>query len=282
MMTVMLAALAARASAEPMSPTEFPDGANALFAGHSFFVPVAGSFNKLAVQNGFSSHQMDFVFAGGPAGSPRMLWENPVKKDAIIAKLSTGRIELFGLTCYPGMLSSFEDFERWFDLALSFNQDTTFYIGQPWLGRGPNTKTAIFDQKIEQTGEKMFEVVTDLRKAYPNNNIIYFNYGKVASVMMSWFDAGDLPDIKGLIPDPQNGIRLKQALFADGFIGHAGPMMTELSALSWMSVLYGADLEKLVYTKYMSDVESILQEVLIYNQPYHPTGEPDIKANGSE
>jgi hypothetical protein len=282
MMAILLAALATQASADPQFPTEFPDGANALFAGHSFFVPIAGSFNNLAVQNGFSSHQMDSVFASGPAGSPRMLWENADKKAAITAKLSTGQVELFGLTSYPENLSTFKDFELWFDLALTYNPNTTFYIGQPFVVGGPNVPTSIYDQQIEEAGQKSFQVVTDLRKAYPNNDIIFMNYGKTASIMKFLFEAGDLPDIKGLVPDPQNGIPPAEALFADGLLGHAGPMMTELSALSWMSILYGADIKTLVYTNYKSDVERIVQEVLTYNEQFLHVPQPEIKVNGQD
>jgi hypothetical protein len=197
---------------EPLEPrqllTVFTEGATSLFAGHSFFIPVAGSFDELAQQNGFSSHQMDFVFAGGAAGSPRSLWENADKKDAITAKLSTGQIELFGLTSFPEALSTFEDYERWFDLALTYNPDTEFFIGQPWLPGGPSADAATFDQNIDDSGQQMFEVVTDLRQAYPNKHIFYGNYGKTASEMKFLFEAGDLPDIEGVEPDPQNGVSL--------------------------------------------------------------------------
>ena len=276
---IILTLLVAPVLAAPRFPSEFPDGANALFAGHSFFIPVAASFNVLATGNGYPSHQMDSVFSSGASGSPRQLWENEDKRQLITDKLSSGQVELFGLTSFGEVASTFEDYQRWFDLALTYNPDTTFYIGTPWLFGGPTMETATFDQNIEDVGEIIFDVVVELREAYPDNTIVYLNYGKVASIMKYAYEAGNLPDIKGLVPDPQNGVSPEEALFADSLMGHAGPMMTELCALTWISALYGADLNNLVYTDYQSDVDSIVNEALQFNLPYQHLPMPAIMIN---
>jgi hypothetical protein len=119
-----------------------------------------------------------------------------------------------------------------------------------------------YDKAIEASGERMFKTVAELRKAYPENHIYFVNYGKVASVMRERFVAGDLPDIKRISgPRPD-------ALFRDGVIGHGGPMMLELSALIWLNTVYGADIDKLKYSAYKSDVKEILGRVTQYNRKY--------------
>jgi len=250
-------------------PIASSEGVEILFAGHSFFIPIAKSFEVLAREQGLlSSQDIGFVFAGGAAGLPGALWQNASRKSAIEAALSTGQVELFGLTGFGDSLGSFEDYERWFDLALGHNPQTTFFIGQPWMVRGPSLETAAFDLAIETTAQRLHEVVIELRDAYPDNTILFLNYGKVSSVMMREFEEGMLPDIEGLVPDPLNGVSLDEALFSDAVLGHAGPMMTQLTALTWIDLLLGADIGSFNYSDYESDVEAILQEVLLYNEQY--------------
>ena len=256
------------ASAETVT-TLFPDGANSLFAGNSFFVPVANSFDQIAIENEFTEHEADFVFRGGMAGTPAQLWEDEEARNAVIDRLATGEVELFGLTTFLGEGGVlFSEYQRWFDQALIHNPNTHFLIGQPWVVAGPNRATAEFDRAIEARAENTFEVVQQLREVYPDNHIEFINYGKTASVMKARFDEGELPDILGLLPDPENRIDLEESLFADGTIGHAGPMMLELSGLSWVSTLYGADVADLSYTDFESDVDSIVREVLDYNAQF--------------
>jgi hypothetical protein len=236
------------------------DGAHGLFIGHSFFVPVAVAFDRLAVENEFSSHQMDSVFAGGAAGAPGALWDDADKRAQIEGFLATGEIDLLGMTAFGGLGSQFEDYANWIDLALAYNPETRFFIGSPWTFGGPTIETATYDQSIETAGAALFEVVLQLREAYPQTRIDYLNYGKAASIMKRDFEAGQLPDIHEMV-----GLG-DTALFADAAMGHAGPMMLEVCALAWMHALYGAWTEELVFGPYESDVQGILAEVFAFNE----------------
>ncbi len=255
----ILTALAAPASSQGVP---FEEGANGLFVGHSFFVPVAALFNQIAVDSGFVDHEFATVFGPGPAGSPGELWDNPTTQGQIDAMLATGSVEIFGMTSFSPMNSAYEDFAQWIDLALSYNSDTVIFIGQPWAPAGPNLPTATFDQTTEEMGEATFAIVSELRTAYPSAKIEFLNYGKTGPLMKAEFEAGTLPDIEVLVGLGDN------ALFADGAIGHAGLMMTELCALSWLNHLYGAELSELTYTDWDSDVQSIVDEVMNFNVQY--------------
>jgi hypothetical protein len=240
----------------------FADGARCLFAGHSFFVPVALAFDDLAIANEFSMHQMESYFRGSASGSPRALWEDPTSHEEIDALLATGQIELFGLTSFVEDNSRVEDYAHWVNLALTYNPDTQFFIGTPWVSGGPSLPTETFETANDTIGETIFLVVDQLRSDFPDQQIYYLAYGKTASVMKRMYDAEELPDITQLTgPSPD-------ALFVDAVTGHGGPMMLEMSALSWLDVLYGTELADLVISPYESDVQAILTEVLEHNQPY--------------
>ncbi len=244
--------------------TVFKDGANCLFIGHSFFIPVAKSFDTIAKQNGFPSHQGKFVFAGGKNGAPAALWNNPKHKKQIEDTLATGKIDLLGMTAFGELGCSLEDYKRWIDLGLKHNPETRFFIGAPWVPGGTKLDTDPYNKAIEVIGDGLYKTVTELRKAYPKNQISFINYGKVVSELKSRYDAGKLPDVTKLFG---NG---KEVLFSDNKLGHGGPMILDLSALVWLNTLYGADIGKLKYSAYKSDVKEIVGRVTEYNQKYFP------------
>lgn len=248
--------------ARPTPPPVFKDGANCLFIGHSFFIPVAKQFDKVATRSGFRSHKAKLVFAGGKNGSPGALWDNPKRKKLIEAKLAGGKIDLLGMTVFSKFNSSFKDYQQWIDLALKYNPKTRFFIGQCWAAGGPRLANEKYDQAIAASSTRVFKIVTKLRTTYPKNHIYFINYGKVASEMKSRYAAKKLPDITKMVG------RDKQALYRDGFMGHGGPMMLELSSLVWLNILYGAEITKLKHTPYQSDVNSITTKVVKYNQQY--------------
>ncbi len=264
----LLAVTATSAIASGDSGAPFRDGARCLFIGHSFFVPVADAFGAVASQNDFPSHDMETVFRGGSFGSPGALWDDAATRAEVEATLATGEIELFGLTYFTPNNSGFDQYAQWIDLALQYNPDTRFFVGVPWAPGGHSMDTAMFDGACEQFALAGFAVVDQLRAAYPGSRIEFIGYGKTASVMKRMFDSGDLPDITGLVPDPANGVPDDEALFADPFIGHGGPMLLELASLSWMDILYGTPTSQLVFTGYQADVQSIVGEVLAFNEQF--------------
>lgn len=240
----------------------FKDGANCLFIGHSFFIPVARLFDIVAGKSGFHSHQVKLVFAPGKGGSPADLWNNPRHKKQIEEALKTGKVELLGMTAFGGLGSSFEDYQQWIDLALKHNPETRFFIGVGWTPGGPRLENDKFDKSTEAIGERMFKTITELRKAYPKNHIYFLNYGKVASELKRRYDAGKRPDVTKL-----SGLG-DDVLFRDGLIGHGGPMMLEVSSLLWLNTLYGADIDNLKRSPYKSDVKEIVGRAAEYNQNY--------------
>lgn len=256
----LASAVAADAPDKP-APT-FENGAHCLFIGHSFFIPVARSFDKAARENGFASHQVKLVFAPGKRGSPADLWDNPSQKMQIEDALATGKIDLLGMTAFGRLGSTFEDYQRWIDLALKHNPETRFFIGVPWTPGGPKLENDRYNKAIDASGDQIFETVTQLRKAYPKNHIYFLNFGIVASELKGRFEAGKLPDVEEI-----SGLG-NRVLFRDGLIGHGGPMMLEVSSLLWLETIYGVDIDKLKHSAYQSDVKDIVRHVAEYNHKY--------------
>ncbi len=243
----------------------FKQGAHCLFIGHSFFVPVARSFASIAAEHPFPNHQVEAVFVGGTNGTPGALWSNPRRRQQIVDKLESGEVELLGMPVISPRDGTLEDYKNWIETALRYNPDTQFLIGNHWLPGGPRTDALRYAKSIDLSANKQYKIVTELRELYPQNPIFYIDYGKSAALMKSRFEAGDLIGIEEMVGRGSN------ALFRDRFMGHAGPMMLEISALTWLSLLYGAEIETVMPTTYdRATVTAITSKVIDYNQQYNP------------
>ena len=235
----------------------FPRGARCLFIGHSFFVPVAQAFDRLGKDNGFPTHRVEVVFAGGRSGLPGALWNNARRRKQVEDRLASGKIELLGMPAGDASGSGLVDYQRWIDSALKHNPKTQFFIGRAWTAGGTRVNAKQFDTSIEAAGARLQAMVVKLRRANPETKIYYLNYGKVASLMKQRYEAKQLPDIQQLAG------RNAKSLFRDRGIGHAGPMMLELSALCWLQLLYGADPAKVKHGSFRpADVRRITTTVM--------------------
>ena len=247
------------AAAEPNQKGQQPaelskEGANCLFIGHSFFIPVAKSFDQHAKLNRFSKHKQLTVFSGGQTGAPGSLWKSKKHSEKIKTILKTGKIQLFGMTV-GAINSSVDDYKRWIDFALEHNPKTKFMIGLCWARGGPGSKAKEFTETNLKASQTLFERVAQLRKAFPRNSIITINYGTAACELKVQFEAGKL---KG---DITKMVDKKSGLFTDTF-GHAGPMIKDLSALIWLKKLYGANFDKFKLSReYKTDLKMIAEQI---------------------
>lgn len=239
----------------------YTDGAKCLFIGHSFFVPVAKSFDQIAKDTGFGNHQAQTVFSPGGRGTPGQLWNNPKNKSKIEAILATGEIEILGMTTAGPRQGSIDDYRNWIDLALKYNPNTQFMIGQAWMIGGTKLDDEEYARFTQSMGEKGYEHVSALRKEYPNK-IHYNHYGYIGSQMKSAFHAGKLPDITTMVG------KSEEALFTDDRLGHGGPLMHELCAITWAKTLYQADLDELSHSDFSPQAAAIANAGIKHNQQY--------------
>ena len=248
----------------------FTTGANGLYAGHSFFVPVAQAFNVSAQRGVFEDHEFDAVFAAGGAGTAQSLWEDEARRAEIESRLAPGNVDLFGITIsQENEEDPLEFYELWIDLARSYNPQTAIFIGFPYTLGGAPRDTATYAEGMVTNSENTFAIIEELREEYPDTAIFYFNYGLVLSEMKEDFEAGELEDSVGLVaPSPS---QLEGYLFADGGPSHAGPMAEHVCSLVWAHYLYGADIEELVDPIYNSeDVLRVARDVIEFNERFEP------------
>ncbi len=262
MIAMMAPVAAAESKQKDLQHTGLPkNGATCLFIGHSFFIPVAKSFDQHAKLNGFPKHKQYAIFSGGQSGTPGSLWKNKKKSQAIKNILGSGKIQVFGMT-WGSINSEFEDYKRWIDVALKHNPKTKIMIGLSWHTKGPERDSKEFTEANLASVQKFFEGrVVRLRKAYPNNSITVINYGLAACELKARFEAGKL---KG---DISKMVDRKSGLFTDAF-GHAGPMIKDLSALIWLKKLYDADLDKLKLSReYKTDLTVTAGQIAKAQEP---------------
>jgi hypothetical protein len=182
------------------------------------------------------------------------------------------------MTSYAGVNSEVQDYINWIDLALFYNPDTSFFIGNPYMLTGPILATGFYDSLIEKTGQDLFEdAIEPLREAYPDTDIFFLNYGKTASNMKGRFEGDNLPGITEMVGRGDN------ALFSDATLGHAGPMIRQVSAFTWLDHLYGAQVETIVsYSTFdKTSVIEITNEVMEYNKVYLPADGNDTEDGDS-
>ena len=226
------------------------DGLNCCFIGHSFFVPVSRVFGKLATSNEVAGHVQREFFRGGKNGSPGELWKEEKTRAQVIEHLSSGKVELLGMTYFSPANSSLEDYGRWIDTALKHNPDTRIFIGFAWgkinsKGRGGQTplvdgrrsldeyvKTGLAYQKLAY-----HHVILELRKRYPQTTILGSHYGIASGVLWQHFEDGKLPGIDRLVRAKKTQ---QHSIYTDA-MGHANAPLLTTCALVWLHDIYGMD-----------------------------------------
>jgi hypothetical protein len=241
---------------EEFAEPNFENGVNSLFIGHSFFIPVAKVFDRIASPSDFPAHQAELIFSTGQSGSPGKMWEKEKNRQQAEAILANGDIDLFGMpiATTPDEEKALSDYQQWIDLALTHNPNTSFYIGQIWTPRGPSMENQKYADLTEQSAQRNFEIIEELRAIYPNNQIYFINYGKITADMKFAFGAGELPDIEQLVGKDET------ALFVDDKIGHGGRLMHELCALTWVNILYDAEIGDVEHSSFSAEAMQILAE----------------------
>lgn len=234
----------------------FPQGANSLFIGHSFFCPIADQFGEFAAASGqFPNHNLTTFKRGGELGSPINLWVNhKAEIEAIFnsSSLAGTPIEIFGMTAGApsDQVQPIEDimlaYTQWIDLAIGYNPSTSIYIGNPWQDFPTNyTNATVYEAKIEETAELVYtQLIMELRATYPANNIFFLSYGSVTTAMRHLYEDGELEGIN-YFTKPPTGATRAESLFVDTK-GHAGTMLMHLAGMTYLNWFYGVPMMPLV------------------------------------
>ncbi|MEL6898831.1 MAG: hypothetical protein AAFP90_22255 [Planctomycetota bacterium] len=242
-------------------PANLKDGARCLFLGHSFFIPVARKFDEFAVATGLPNHHASFVMNGGGGGAPGRIWNSKSHRAAATRILETGNVHLLGMTYFDESNCRVEDYERWIDLAVKHNSKVRIFIGLCWPD-SPEASMGEFDRILRVSNDRLFKTVRTLRSRYPNTQIQFVNYGQVARELKARHSAGRSSEIKSLVS------RSPDALFRDPK-GHAGPLLLDVAALTWLQHLYGVEMERVKAVAIESEAaRAILPVVAKFNEQF--------------
>ena len=249
-------------------------GKNCLFAGHSFFIPVARSFNGLAKAAGVEGHSQMEVFRGGKNGAPGSLWSHEPSRLKIQESLDAGKIDLFGMTLYSTN-STIQDYKRWIDYALKKNPEVEIYIGIPW-GRTAEKGGVKRSLEAYKKGTIAFQkrihkdLILKLRSMYPKNKVTCSYYGMASSELWSMHKAEKLPGISRMAKT--------NSVYRDA-MGHAGDVLLTVSGLVWLNTIYGVDITKVKVPKvdFKFDYKAVAAKVIAVDKEHNPE---KIKSEG--
>jgi hypothetical protein len=236
-------------------------GFDALFIGHSFFVPFAYGMATDAPAAGFTDHTQSVVFSGGASGAPEALWNNTTKRTQIQGILNGGDVELFGMTYHPSY-PSLTGYRNWIDEALAANPDTRFFVALPWLPDPGSYDAGVYRATWQAAHTTLFHnLLDDLRAEYPGVDIYGIPYGQAAVELYSLYDAGQLPDVDTLVSGTGD------AIFRDSF-GHPDDILVELGRLVWLRAIYDVDLSSYDYDPgFATDLKAIADAIMDGHDP---------------
>jgi len=254
----------------------FESGRNIVLSGFSFFHPIAAQFNSYANQY-VPGHSGYVVTAAGDNGTPLMLWENAIKRQAIQNYLDNGNIDLLGMPYFNQELSGVEHWVQWIDYALSQNSNTSFFIGLPWMDY-PSSRTLEESDDLLNSylaGEYR-DTVDQLRALYPDTKILAVVYaGGAAELRRLQTVERDLPGVDSVIG------RDKTTSIHKDSKGHAGDVLRYLAGLEWLNIIYGTDLTT-VNHEHPADLATIAQIDLDFSAEFNAiyngedSTEPDL------
>ena len=238
-------------------------GLTSVFMGHSFFQPPASRLEGLASTAGLIDHTQTIVFSGGSTGSPQGFWDDETDRAQIQALLSTGDVELLGMTYHPDY-PTLDGYRLWFDEALKYNPQTAFFIGMPWLLEPESMTSDQYALTWQQSYDRIITPIVDgLRLEYPTTTIFAIPYGRAAAVLYQLFDQGQLAGVSNLVGDTQ------VSLFGDS-MGHAGKVINELAGLVWLRSIYCVDLTRYTFrSDYSLDLRPYANAIVDQQNPDH-------------
>ena len=253
----------APAPTDDEQPTENA-GLNAVFIGHSFFVPIATGIPAHAERLGLTEHVQFEEFSGGGSGAPMALWNDDEHRTNIQAALDNGDVELFAMTYEPSYPTT-DGYILWIDYALAQNPDTKILLGLPWIDFPAEYETA---DDYAQTfslfhDQQWVALVETLRAIYPDVDIVSMPYGAAATTLRSLLEAEQLPGITDL-----GGSNPATSIFRDekGH-GHQSGILIALAELVWLNTIYGVDLTTYDFEPdFEADIKSIANDIVLrYN-----------------
>jgi hypothetical protein len=240
-------------------------GFKTLVTGNSFVNSIGWGIPGHAATAGIANHEHSQVIQGGANGAPEALWNNTTKGPQIRGILDEGDVDLFIMTSLPATMNGYR---LWMDYLLLQNPDTHIGIVAPWIPSPALVTSAEYENTWNNFHAGVHDSIDTLRSEYPGIEIFCVPYGASAVELRALLDAGNLPDVTGMTSGNGTGI------FVNDRLGHADPILRDLSRLVLARGVYGIDLNNLAHnTGYITDLKALAQSIAdahdaTYDAPY--------------
>ncbi|MFC1601024.1 hypothetical protein ACFL34_01580 [Candidatus Sumerlaeota bacterium] len=225
----------------PVTPKK---GVKAFLWGHRFFTPLVEAMEPIAEKGGITdqkitSYVQKTPFDGAP-GVGALRLSIPEKGsdqgEKMRGQLDTGEFDLLGLTYYQAETGKLKHYKEWFDYALARNPKTRLLIHLPSSYDPVRRDLGVLNKTGDALRAKFHSaVVQPMRKAYPDQEIIFWYSGRVNSELRRRFEEGKLPQVKQLVGP--------RGIFAVPG-GYPGPLLKDLEGLILYSQIYKVELPK--------------------------------------
>ena len=248
-----------------LEPSFQSTGFKTLVTGNSFVNSIGWGLSGHAATAGIANHEHSQVIQGGYNGAPEALWNNAIKGPQIRDILDDGDVDLFIMTSLPATMNGFR---LWIDYLLDQNPDTHVGIVVPWVPYAAVQTSAQYETAWNNYLARMHGEIDTLRSEYPGVEIFAIPYGAAAVELRALLDAGNLPDVTGMTSGNGTGI------FKNDRLGHADPILRDLSRLVLARALYDIDLNNFAHDPgYITDLKAIAQSIAdahdpAYDAPY--------------
>lgn len=248
-----------------LEPSFQSTGFKTLVTGNSFVASIGWGIPDHAASAGIANHEHSQVIQGGAGGAPEALWNNPTKGPQIRGILDGGDVDLFIMTSLPATM---EGYRLWIDYLLAQNPNTRVGIVVPWIPIPQNQTSAVYEANFNSYLAGVHDNIETLRSEYAGLEIFSVPYGAAAVELRALLDAGNLPDVTGMRSGDGTGI------FKDDRLGHADPILRDLSRLVLARGIYDIDLNNFAHDPgYITDLKAIAQSIAdaqdtAYDAPY--------------
>ena len=248
-----------------LEPSFQSTGFKTLVTGNSFVNSIGWGIPGHATTAGIASHEHSQVTQGGVNGAPEALWANATRGPQIRGILDDGDVDLFIITSLPATM---EGYRLWIDYLLAQNPDTHVGIVVPWIPIPTAQTSAEYETNWNNYLAAVHGDIDTLRSEYPGVEIFSVPYGAAAVELRALLDAGNLPDVTGMTSGNGTGI------FVNDRLGHADPILRDLSRLVLARGIYDIDLNNFAHDPgYITDLKALAQSIAdahdtAYDAPY--------------
>jgi hypothetical protein len=248
-----------------LEPSFQSTGFITLVTGNSFVNSIGWGIPDHAATAGIANHEHSQVIRGGGNGAPEALWNDATRGPEIRGILDGGDVDLFIMTSLPATMNGYR---LWIDYLLAQNPETHVGIAAPWIPSPATVTSAAYKTTWDNFHAGVHASIDTLRSEYPGLELFCVPYGASGVELRALLDAGNLPDVTGLTSGNGTGI------FVNDRLGHADPILRDLSRLVLARGVYDIDLTNFAHDPgYITDLKALAQTIAdahdpAYDAPY--------------